>query len=121
MRGHKQVSRNLFEMTPCRVHELTTASDGKVRVLVPRYGTTKLGLWMARYVGKQHIPVKLDDVGSAVWKACDGSTTVGEIARRVSDQFGEEVLPIETRMSRFFTEMERGRMIGWSCLSPPGH
>ena len=113
MNRRKQDGRNLLDMMPCRAREWTTASDGRVRVLVPRYGNTSLGRWVARRIGKPHIPVSLDEVGSAIWRACDGSTTVREIARLVSDQFGDKVAPVETRLSRFFSEMERGRLIGW--------
>jgi hypothetical protein len=109
----EQPARNLLEMVPCRGHEWADGGAGRIKVLVPRYGASRLGRWVAARVARPHIPVNLDDVGSSVWRACDGRATVREIAERIEEEFGERIAPVHERLSKFFTEMERGRLIRW--------
>ena len=89
------------------------AGDERVVVLAPRFGTSAVGRWFAGWIGKPHIPIRLDGIGSAVWLACDGIATVGQIAGRLEERFGEDVNPIGERLSKFFREMERTRLIRW--------
>lgn len=91
----------------------TDAGEGKVKVLVPRYGGSRLGRWIARRIGRPHITVNLDDIGSSVWLACDGRSTVQEIASTLETKFGERIAPVHERLGKFFAELERGRLIRW--------
>lgn len=100
-------------MVPVRNREWEAAESGEVRVLVPRYGLGRIGGWFNKRATRPHIKVKLDDVGSAVWRTCDGQSTVAEIARRLESDFGEKVSPLHERLSRFFLELERSRFIRW--------
>jgi hypothetical protein len=100
-------------MIPIRTREWTVADNGSVAVLVPRYGRSGLGRWLAGRIGRPNIPVNLDEIGSAVWLACDGSTTVGEIMRRLEARFGARVDPVRPRVAGFFKELERGGLIRW--------
>ncbi len=105
---------NLLEMVPHRNQEWADAgTEGRVKILVPRYGRTRLGRYIAGRLRKPHIPVNLDDVGSSVWRACDGRTTVQEIAHRLEVEFGEVITPVHERLAKFFAELERGRYIRW--------
>ena len=85
--------RNLLEMVPLHVHEWKEAEDGNIHVLIPRYGRSRIGRWVAEVIGRPHIIVKLDPIGSAVWKGCDGETTVGQISMQLERQFGETIAP----------------------------
>jgi hypothetical protein len=105
--------RNLLEMIPCRIQEWRLDETGEVRILVPRYGTSSLGRWVAARLGRRHITVNLDRLGSAVWQACDGVTTVGGIAARLETEFGEQAAPVQERLAIFLRELERGRLIRW--------
>jgi hypothetical protein len=100
-------------MVPERILEWTDTGEGKVKVLVPRYGGSRLGRWIARRIGRPHITVNLDDIGSSVWLACDGRASVQEIALTLEAEFGERIAPVHERLGKFFTELERGRLIRW--------
>lgn len=112
MRG-PEVPRNLLEMVPERLPEWVDAGGGRVRVLVPRYGASRLGRWIARRIHRPHIVVNLDEIGSSVWRACDGRASVSEIARAVEAEFGGRIAPVHERLGRYFAELERGRLIRW--------
>jgi hypothetical protein len=55
--------------------------------------------------------VDLDDVGTFVWKRCDGSISVEELARAMRGEFGERVEPVEDRLVTFLKSLQRGRFI----------
>jgi len=104
-------SPNLFEMVPDRVHEWAEDAEGKIRVLVPRYGKSAVGRWFASLMGRPHIEVRLDDIGSAIWRACDGGTPVVDIAHRIEKRFGAMVDPVEDRLARYLRQLERGGLV----------
>ncbi len=80
-------------------------------VLRPTFGKTGIGRWVARKLGDPCYRIRLDDVGTFIWKACDGETPLTEIARRMRAEFGERVEPAEERLGRFVQSMLRSRMI----------
>ena len=108
-------TRNLLDMVPRRTRKWVTDDSGTVRVLVPRYGESDIGRWVARSLGRPHIAVKLDELGSAVWEACDGAATVAEIAARLERRFGERTSSrLHDRLARYFRDLEHGRLIRWN-------
>jgi hypothetical protein len=104
-------------MVPWRTHEWTDAESGQVKILVPRSGRRRLGSWIATRLDRPHIAVKLDEIGSSVWRACDGTSTVRDIARTLEAEFGERIEPLHERLGKFFAELERSRFIRWRELS----
>ena len=86
--------------------------DGCCVVLRPKLGEGRLGRWLASKLGDSFYRIRLDDVGTFIWKACDGKTPLTEIAGRLREEFGERVEPAEERLARFVHSMLRSRMIG---------
>lgn len=82
-------------------------------VLEPRYGSNRLGRWIVERIGARPIRVRLDDLGSAVWKACDGSSDVAAIAERLRERFGDAIEPAYERLASFLRQLERNRFIEW--------
>ena len=85
--------------------------DGRCIVLRPRLGEGRIGRWLASKLGNPCYRIRLDDVGSFIWRACDGETPLTEIAGRLRAGFGERVEPAEERLARFIQSMLRSRMI----------
>jgi hypothetical protein len=106
--------RNLLEMTPRRVREWREGDDGRVRILVPRYGAHRLGRWVAARMGSKEIAVRLDQTGSRIWNACDGKRTVGEIASSMEGQTEDVTEDLMERIAHYFRELEVSRFISWS-------
>ncbi len=100
-------------MVPERAREWVRSDSGQVRVLEPRYGRTALGRWLASHVPNPEIEIKLDEIGSAVWEECDGASSVAQILERLRSRFGTQIEPGSERLARFFTVMERDRLIRW--------
>ena len=85
--------------------------DGRCVVLRPRLGDGRIGRWLASKVGDPCYRIRLDDVGTFIWKACDGETPLTEIAGQLRAEFGERVEPAEERLARFVQSMLRSRMV----------
>jgi hypothetical protein len=102
---------DLLAMVPHRNRRWKESEDGMVRILVPRYGDSALGRWIGRRIGKPDLEIRLDDIGTAIWKACDGRTTGGGIARSLSAEFGERVEPVQERLGTFLLQLSRNSCI----------
>ena len=80
-------------------------------VLRPRLGEGWLGRWMAGCLSDPYYRIRLDTIGSFVWRACDGETSLSVIAERMRRHFGDSIEPVEERLGRFVQTMQRGRLI----------
>lgn len=57
--------------------------------------------------------IHLEKTGSFVWKNIDGVLSVGEIAQKVDQHFGEEAHPLYERLVKYFTILESYHFIRW--------
>ena len=84
--------------------------DGRCVLLRPRLGPSRFGRWAARQFGEPHYRIRLDDVGSLIWKACDGHTSLADIVGRMRERFGARVEPADQRLAAFVRKMLKARM-----------
>ena len=96
---------------PRRLLDWRELDDGRCVVLRPQFGEGRIGRWLASKLGDSFYRIRLDDVGTFIWKACDGETPLTEIAGRLRAEFGARVEPAEERLARFVHSMLRSRMI----------
>ena len=99
-----------FDARPRRLLEWRE-EDGRCVLLRPRFGRSRPGRCLAALTGDAHYRIRLDDIGTLVWKACDGRTTLAEIAGAMRSAFGDRVEPADERLARFVSRMLKGRMI----------
>jgi hypothetical protein len=85
--------------------------DGRVVVLRPRFGEGKAGRWLESILGLSPYRIRLDEIGTVVWKNCDGKIPARKIAEKLRNEFGDKVEPAEDRLQDFVTQMSRARMI----------
>jgi len=65
--------------------------------------------------------IALDGYGSYLWRQMDGTSTVGQLAERMLDQFGPEVEPLYNRLVCYLNTLWSGRLIRFADASPmPG-
>lgn len=110
--------KNLLTLIPEKNREWHKTETGRAKILVPRYGQNPVGAWLARRLANPYIQIELDDVGTAVWEACDGKTTVAEIAENLSVRFGDRVEPLYDRLAIFFQQLQRNKFIRWGSDVP---
>lgn len=91
--------------------EWREAEDGRAVVFRPRFGEGRFARWLESLFGLSPYLIRLDDIGTTVWKHCDGKASVQEIAELLRERFGDRVEPAEDRLQDFITQMQRARMI----------
>ena len=98
------------DAVPRRLLEWSEADDGRCVLLRPKFGRGPVGRWLASRVGDSHYRIRLDDVGTFVWKACDGKTSLEAIAVGLRGQFGPTV-ELEQRLGVFVRKMLRSKVL----------
>ena len=83
------------------------------KVLSPRWG------WLVRFMARPNYRVKLDARGTAVWQACDGTRTIGQVAEAVAAAFPEEA-GTTRRTALFVRELALGKFIRFAQVDPRG-
>ena len=104
---------NLLDLTPTRLHEHETDEGGKVVLMVKKFRRGKVSRYM---LGRRspYYRVKLDELGSAVWKAIDGSSKVSDILdriRAVYTETPEKTEELESRLSKYLSLLYDNRYI----------
>jgi len=86
--------------------------DGRCVVLRPKFGTSRVGQWVALRLRNPFYQIHLDELGAFVWKACDGDTSVGTIVERMRIVFDARIEPAESRVDEFIRTLVRAKMLG---------
>ena len=102
---------------PKRLLKWREADDGRCVLLRPKFGRGPVGRWLADRVGDPHYRIRLDELGTFVWKACDGETSLDTIAVRLRRHFGPTVEPAEQRLGLFVRKMLKSRVL--ELTQPP--
>ena len=84
---------------------------GTVVVLVPKFRNEILVRWLVPHLKYPVVRVKLDALGSFVWKLCDGKTTVGEMADRMTVEFGDTAASAQERIRQFLLTLEKTDLV----------
>jgi hypothetical protein len=85
--------------------------DGRCVLLRPRLRSMRLARWVGRLGGNPYYRIRLDEVGTLVWGACDGQTSLAEIMALMRARFGDRVEPADQRLARFVRKMLKGKML----------
>jgi hypothetical protein len=102
---NKQI--NLLELIPRRNIEYETRDNELISLLTPRFRNRFLVKYLQPHLKNRYFRVDLDEIGSFVWRLCDGTRTAGEIADDMSEHFGDEIEPVMERLRLFFGQLEK--------------
>lgn len=101
---------NLLDLYPLRSRDWVE-EEGRVVVLMPKFRHRWVAPWLQPMLRSPHVRVKLDALGSAVWRQCDGRTPVSRIADAVRTEFGESAEPLLDRIGAFLRKLEAGDLL----------
>ncbi len=102
---------NLYDLRPQRAVAWEEGENGRVIILVPKFRNRFLVQWLLPLLRSQYFRVKLDDLGSAIWRQCDGTTTVAAMGDSLLRQFGEQAEPVYERIGTFIRRLEKGSLL----------
>ena len=100
-----------WEARPRRALEWRAAAGGQCVVLRPKFGRGRVGRWFALRLADPNYRIRLDEIGTFVWKACDGQTPLATIADGMRARFGPDIEPAERRLAQFVRKMLRSKII----------
>jgi len=107
---------NYLDLTPVRIFDHEMRDDGKVNILLPRF-KNKIALRMLKPPKKTNvIPIKLDEMGSAIWLMIDGKLRVLEISEKMQTLYPDKMQPpeeTETRITQFLSLLYQQRYISF--------
>lgn len=83
-------------------------------ILIPKFGDYALGRWLMSKLKEPHYRLKLDDIGTFVWRHCDGHHDVEEIGAKLQHHFGERVEPVYERLGVFLHQLANNKSIIWT-------
>lgn len=104
---------NLLEIRPVRTAGWTEEDD---RIVVERALPPTRGLagWLRRLSFLTGVKkLRLDALGTAVWRRLDGARAVGRVVEELREEFGDDCEPAEERLSMFLALLRRERLIGY--------
>ena len=99
------------QLRPTRASEWLEADDGKIDILVPPYGTGRIAKKLQSWFKASCHKVHLDELGTFVWRRCDGATQVSDIASAMHEHFGDSAEPVEDRLVLFLQQLVRSRFL----------
>jgi hypothetical protein len=102
---------NLLDLAPRRKVEAERTPEGRAVLLRPKFMRGPLARWVQPRLRRPYYRIHLDDIGTFVWDHLDGETTVGRIAERAKEHFGERIEPVYERLHLFLQQLEQGKMI----------
>ena len=107
---------NLLDLTPMRLHEYEVEEEtGKVVILVKKFKNVRF----AHFALGRHSPViriKLDEIGSEVWKTIDGVSNVAALLDHLNTRWSdipEKTSGLEKRLAGFLSIMYDNRYISF--------
>lgn len=81
--------------------------DGIAVIIAPRFGKGFLCWFLRRLFKNPFIRLKLDEMGTHVWKMCDGSYTIGEIVKSLEETFGDDAGNARERVDFYLRGLHR--------------
>lgn len=91
---------NLLELIPNRISDWKSNDEGLVTLILPKF-KSKLGKMFASKFKNPTYEVKLDEIGTFLWKECDGVKNVYDISREMLIEFGDDIEPVYERIKLF--------------------
>jgi hypothetical protein len=99
-----------FELFPFRNCEFEN-NENLVTVLFKNKEPTIVEkIFFRRYLDKPY-RIDLDEIGSYIWKLCDGNNNINAIVDKSRKHFGEKIEPAENRVKTFIKQLNRNKLI----------
>jgi hypothetical protein len=114
MKNSKRNPVNLLDLKPSRNVRWETAGNEGVILVIPKIRHPFAAHWILPLLSKPDLRLTLDEVGSFIWRQCDGSKTVMEIADQVTGKFGRDFDPEFGRIASFLRTLTREEYITMS-------
>jgi hypothetical protein len=111
MKQNETEKINLLDLKPSRNLKWETGEKNEVILFVPKFQNRLLVKYVMPNIKRPYFRIKLDDHGSLIWNLCDGNTTVGNMADKLKEKFGENFDPTYERIGKFVNQLLRDKFL----------
>lgn len=111
----KKEAVNLLELTPVRERNFVVSENGIVTILIPKFKSEFFQKLIPKNKSKD-IKISFDELGSAVWIEIDSNKKVDDIVKILDEKLGEKIQPAEERITKFLTQLNSHKFIGFKEL-----
>lgn len=102
---------DLMELIPVRLFDWETDPEtDRVIIVRPKFTSSLAQKIIMPFYGQKFFKIKLDALGSLVWRMSDGEHTVGEILEALQKEFTEEE-ELTRRLTLFIHQLVREKFI----------
>ena len=102
---------DISNLVPHRNLKWEDAQNGKIILIVPKFRNRLAVKFLLPFLPKPDIRIHLDDLGSFVWKNCDGHQTVSIISSELLSSFGSSTEQAHSRTARFIRILHKENFI----------
>ncbi len=89
--------------------------NNRIVILRPKFRNALAARVFHPFMENKFFRINLDDIGTLVWRHCDGKHTVKKIGEHMAAQFGENAEPIYERLGKFLLQLQREKFIEVIC------
>jgi len=91
--------------------------DGMVTVFVPKFKNELAKKYIVPKLKSSNFNIKLDKLGSEVWKKMDGKNKVHEIINQLSEKYGDDFKKPEERITKYLFQLYEQKLISFNELN----
>ncbi|MEI6748069.1 MAG: hypothetical protein ACOYMF_03585 [Bacteroidales bacterium] len=110
-------STNFQDLIPVHLQKYRIDDDGLVTLVIPKFSNQKFARWFIPARKPTDITIKLEKYGSAAWLAMDGKRNMHEIFNLLVDQFGDDIQPVNERMSKYMSLLYNQKHVSFAQLA----
>ena len=108
---------NTLDLTPVKLHNDEVNDDGMVTVFVPKFKNELAKKYIVPKLKSSNFNIKLDKLGSEVWKKMDGKNKVHEIINQLSEKYGDDFKKPEERITKYLFQLYEQKLITFNELN----
>jgi hypothetical protein len=108
---------NYLDLTPTRSYEYEKSEEGTISVLVPKFTNILAKKFILPLAKAKVVKIKLDRFGGETWQLIDGKRKVDQIGKELVKIFGEDIQPVDERVTRFLTTLYEQRLISFNEIN----
>ena len=102
---------NLYDLVPRPLVQSEVGNDGNVTLMQPKFPSRFGRIFLTPRLKKPYFHVKLDTLGSSVWKKIDGRKNAGHIADELESELGDQYPSLNERIGKFFSLLKKAKFI----------
>ena len=87
--------------------------EGEITLIVPRKNSGLINIFSLAFRIPGERRISLDEIGTWVWRECDGHTSVGDMIESLSREFKVSPKEAEISLLSFLKKMAQKKLIGF--------